>query len=98
MQTQDLISELVIGNTTFWQTEAFQQMRQGFHQAFNEMLPELTIPRVCESRSSWVKSDYLCNRLSLRLNVVPSMPSHMCMIASLAHLPNFWTTLMLGPL
>ncbi|SJL04918.1 uncharacterized protein ARMOST_08289 [Armillaria ostoyae] len=45
MQTQDLISELVIGNTTFWQTEAFQQMRQGFHQAFNEMLPELTIPR-----------------------------------------------------
>ncbi|KAK0185555.1 hypothetical protein F5146DRAFT_1005539 [Armillaria mellea] len=45
MQMQDLISELVIGNTTFWQTEAFQQMRQGFHQAFNEMLPELTIPR-----------------------------------------------------
>ncbi|KAK0185537.1 hypothetical protein F5146DRAFT_1144006 [Armillaria mellea] len=45
MQTQDLISELVIGNTTFWQTEAFQQMHQGFHQAFNEMLPELTIPR-----------------------------------------------------
>ncbi|PBK94295.1 hypothetical protein ARMGADRAFT_1029436 [Armillaria gallica] len=50
VQTQDLLMELVMGNTTFWCTEAFRQMRMGFHQPFNELLPTVTIPRVHNSQ------------------------------------------------
>ncbi|KAK0467356.1 uncharacterized protein EV420DRAFT_1636386 [Desarmillaria tabescens] len=45
IQTQDLISELVVDNTIFWQTKAFQQMCQGFHQVFDAFSTDLTIPK-----------------------------------------------------
>ncbi|SJL08505.1 uncharacterized protein ARMOST_11869 [Armillaria ostoyae] len=46
IQTQDLLSDLVVRNTDFWRTDAFAQMRLGFHQVFYDREPELTIPRV----------------------------------------------------
>ncbi|KAK0434714.1 hypothetical protein EV421DRAFT_1909183 [Armillaria borealis] len=45
IQTQDLLSDLVVRNTDFWRTDAFAQMRLGFHQVFYDREPELTIPR-----------------------------------------------------
>lgn len=46
-QTQDLLSQLVVGSADFWQTEAFTQMHLGFHQVFYNQAPELTIGQVC---------------------------------------------------
>ncbi|KAK0438279.1 hypothetical protein EV421DRAFT_1906815 [Armillaria borealis] len=45
IQTQDLLSDLVVHNTDFWRTDAFAQMHLGFHQVFYDREPELTISR-----------------------------------------------------
>ncbi|KAK0434710.1 hypothetical protein EV421DRAFT_1909177 [Armillaria borealis] len=45
IQTQDLLSELVVGAADFWRTEAFNQIRRGFHQVFCDSMPDLTIPQ-----------------------------------------------------